>query len=692
MPCLVLGLMLPLKAAEPLEILGKVTLNTRDGVPQPGVKVVDDKGAASNTGKDGQFKMTVEKPAAGWVKLRLAREGQAAVNVLDLRQPVPKGAKLRFTAAIAPVQEVRDRADHYWTQELLGLRKTRGNLTDSGDSESEEALIRRYAEWLAALNPEALSEVWFQIFHDWTGGHFERARKGLDGIDFTTVKSADEALRLHHLSAAVAFTQNDIKAAVKAAEAAAATSPEDAFALLMQARLYNRSGELLKAGEVAERLLAKADAGPEVHAQVAHILALSAFKAGDMKLAIRHLGKTVEFYDQAATAGMTFAEERRIAQAKVTFALGIWQISQDSEKAQQSMASGLALHRKLAQKYPELNGEALGDALDGAANLQGVLRNLTEAITLLKEEADLYQKLAKGKPGLYLPLLARTLGRLGQFSLLQRMPDEALSRYEEALKVVMGLSQPSREEGHLPLVCSLFRGQGEALTKLSRFPDAEASFKQAVAFHQELRRISPGKLEHLAEQAVIWQKLAELYLAQGQSFAAAQSFASAGQICTLLVERGVESQRSAAFMCYKNVAAINHQAKQHQDALKYALLAVGHSEKIEAQSPVQHEALAEVELLTALLLGKEKKMEDGRSHALIAVRLYRGLAKKDSAAFSIRLGQALVTLSELGAKEDAEPLLQEAQKLLESHPDGPEASLLRESLRLLNSGKRSIEL
>lgn len=683
--CLILVTGPSLAKAEIADFSGTVTLNSLNGPPVAGTIVSSPGSPTSATGPKGRFsKIRPQAAPAQWLEVKAVKKGHGVVNALELRRPLPATGTRTVNVILAVTSEVSDRAAQYWKQQVHDRWHTSKGAPRMTGGEGEvplNSLAASYGEWLSALLPKDLGLRWSRAFRQWLENKPGPALDELPLNIVTAEADSEERLRLQHLRLIILLGQADIRPALAEAEQAAAAHPQSGLIKLTLAHLQTLAKNPDAAQKTFESLAIQPGVPPLMclHAQFG--LAEIHFSKGRNEKVRDHFQQAAAVYAGASASKLYYAERSGLATAKMNLSMALWQLKPDSASLSPILNDALTLHRQNYALYPDLHVLALSDALDTAAGILTVQKDYAQAETLFLERADLHRKQAGTRPALHLPLLAKTLERLSKVAQIQSRHDLVIQYATEAFEVLSGLSQPREAEGHLPLAAQVLARMGDAFFATQRYTDAQNAYTQAAPLYQDLVRISPGTAAYRKELAMTLEKLAHSHLESEELFAAAQAYARAGELHGRLVAQGDAAHVPNAFFCFKNVTGLLHKAGQNKKALVFGLLALQLAKKIEDGHPELHVMLAEISMSTSLLLAKENRQAEALPNIRLTIRLYRAAREKTPDRHAIRLGIALLTLSQLLDKKDAGPLLDEAEALLQQDPGNPEADVLRQSLR-----------
>lgn len=686
--CLALSLMGTARGQSTIvEVNGRISLRNVDGPTLAGVDLRAGGEAAVTTGEDGRFRgLKVAVTKEGWIELRAEKAGYGVVNALDLRRPWPSPLGHSFQIVMAPEAEVRDRAALHWRAQLLQRHK-RSQPKAGTDDDEKTPQVASYGEWLAAVPMEEPSHAWFRALNLILAGKPGEAVKALGPVE------EPEKLRRQHLRVIAALVMGDEKAARMELEAAVAGDAPDAWAQLMLGHWLMEAGEADATAKTLDQLANGKDAPLPLRARAVTGLGVLRINAGELPAAGRLFERADLMYEEAAKSGeLTFADEGRWASLQDNLVVVALQVDNLPAKARQQLDPLLARNRALLARLPDAHEKPFVEALELAANVRTALKDYAEAAALIQERVAFHTERAKSKPGEHLHQKAQAVEKLGDLALLQNDVKGALSRYMDAVEIVMGLSQPRESEGHLPLLCGLLRKQGGLLLKLGKPAEAKTALQQAVSLHQELNRVRPDHVPHQMERALALQDLGNGCLALEETFAAAQAYLAAGQLNNRLVAGGVEAHRTRAFVCLKNVSAITQKTGHTKESMSHALEALKHAERIEADHPDQHADLAEVSLLAGVWVLREGEKAEAKAHLDRTVRLYRRLAKDDLTGYAVRLGLALCAEAQMLDADEAGKRLTESEALLSKNPEDAQAELLRQTLRLARKERGDVNL
>jgi len=677
-----------------VEISGRVSLGRVDGPPEAGVTLSGTNEAMVTTGEDGRFRgLKVNVSKDGWIELKAGKAGQGVVNELDLRRPWPSPLGRSFQIVMAPEAEVKDRAVVHWRAQLLqALKRSRpkGGTAEEGELPGA-SLLASYSEWLAAIPKEKPSRAWFSALNALNALMAGKAGEAVKALDPTS--EPEEMLRRQHLRTIVALTMRDEKATRKPIAALVAGAAPDAWAQLIWGHLLVDAGETESAAQVLDALARRKDVPASTRARALIGLSVLRRKAGDMAATMRLLEQADAIFEEEAKSGaLSFADEARWASLKGNLVIGALEVEKLPTKARQQLDPMMKQHRALMARLPDVHEKAFVEALQLAFNIRGALKDYTEAEALIQERVSLHTERAKSKPGEHLHQKAEALEQLGDLAMFRKDHERARAHYTDAVEIVMGLSQPRESEGHLPMLCLLLRKQGALQFEAGKLAEAKAALQQAASLHQELDRVRPNHSPHMIERAQCLQVLGNAYMALDETFAAAQTYLAAGQLNNRLVKGGVEAHRARAFVCLKNVSAITRNNGHTKEAMAYALEALKHAERIEADHPDKHADLAEVSMVVGAQMLQEGSKAEAKPHLERAVRLYRRLVTTDPAGYAIRLGLALCAEAQMLDAEQAGKRLSEAEALVNRNPTDGQADFLRQVLRLARKERGEVNL
>lgn len=674
-----------------VEVSGRVTLKSADGPAVTGVDLSGGEGATVTTGEDGRFRgLKLAVPQDSWIEMQARKEGYRVVNDLDLRRPWPSPVGRSFQIVMAAEAEVRDRAVQYWRAQLVRRLKPSQpkGLTADDEDLPGASLLASYGEWLAAIPKEKPSRAWFLALNLLLAGKQSEAVKVLG-----PTQEPDETQRRRHLRAIVALTMGDEKAARKELEAAVAGTMPDAWAQMILGHLLVDAGEAETAVPLLDALTNRNDIPATMRARAVLGLAHLRMKAGDLAATVRLFAQADAMFEAEVKSGaLPFADEARWASLKGNLVVSALQVEKDPAKTRQQLEPLMKRHRALLARLPDVHENAFVEALELAANVRTALKDYAEAVAFIQERVAFHSEHAKAKPAEHLHQKAQAMEQWGDLAMLQKDFAGAVAHYTEAVKIVMTLSQSRVSEGHLPLLCGLLRKQGALLMKSGKAAEAKTALQQGVSLHQELNRVRPDHVPHMIERALSLQDLGNACLALEETFAAAQAYLAAGQLNNRLVAGGVEAHRTRAFVCLKNVSAITQKTGHTKESMAHALEALKHAERIEADHPDQHPALAEVAMLAGVWVFREGAKAEAKLHLERAVRLYRLLATKDLPGYAVRLGLALCAEAQMSDTEQADKRLTEAEELLSRNPKDGQAELLRQTLRLARKERGELNL
>lgn len=683
--CLVLITGPSFTKAETAEFSGTVTLHSLNGPPVAGTLVSAPGSPSSVTGPKGRFsKIRPQASPAQWLEVKAVKIDHGVVNALDLRRPLPVTGPRTLNVILAATGEVSDRAAQHWKQQVherWHTPKGAPRVTADEIEKPLKSLAACYGEWLSGLSPNDLSLRWSRAFRQWMDNMPGQALGELPLSVLTAEADPEESLRMQHLRLMILLSLGKLKPAAAEAEQAAATHPQSGLIKFTLAHLQARAKNSAAAQKTFESLALQPEIPPLLRLRSLSSLAEIHFSEGSYEKVIVHFQQAVAVYANASTKNLSYTERGGLATAKMNLSMALWQLQPDSADLRPHLNDALALHRQSYALYPDLHAMFLSDALDTAASITTLQKVYSQAETLFLERADLHRTQAQTQPAQHLPLLAKTLERLSKVAQIQSRHDLVIQYATEAFEVLGSLSQPREAEGHLPLAAQVLARMGDAHFATQNYTEAQSAYKKAAPLYQELVRISPGTAAHHKELAMTWEKLAHSHFESKELFAATQAYARAGELHSRLVTQGDETHVPNAFHCLNNVTGLLFNAKQHKEALRSGLLTLQLAEKIESRHPELHVMLAEISMSTSLLLAKEDRKAEAIPLMHQAIRLYRAAREKTPAQHAVRLGIALVTLSEFVDKKEAGPLLDEAEALLQDDQQGPEADALRESLR-----------
>jgi tetratricopeptide (TPR) repeat protein len=125
-------------------------------------------------------------------------------------------------------------------------------------------------------------------------------------------------------------------------------------------------------------------------------------------------------------------------------------------EARQAFEEALKIHRKLAQKNPDVYLPDVAMTLNNLGVLHLNENRMTEARQAYEESLKIRRKLAEKNPDVYLPKVAVTLNNLGNLHLAEKRMADARAAYEEALSLSIYRTfaevAPATYEPHVRLV------------------------------------------------------------------------------------------------------------------------------------------------------------------------------------------------------------------------------------------------
>jgi tetratricopeptide (TPR) repeat protein len=669
--------------AESLKIQGSVTLNHVEGKALEEVEVYADGIFKTVSDAKGEITTHYAPPAEGVIlEIHARKAGLTGINELEWQAIVASNPKARLQIVLSPENEATDRRDHYWTKRIREWLRVQNAPADSQDGLSNIAPL--YGQWLARCSSTTKDTQWLQALGDWGIKTPQHALKALSEKQNPKKISDEERLNRYYLRTLFHISRQDFKAALQETEITLKLRPKDAITRITQGWLKSLMGEVAEARTIMETISRDEEVTPDWQWVAMASTALIGKPGENVSATISLLEKADTFGWKQLTGNLPYVEKRRIVGMRIHLALGTHVAWQDTFLAYRLAMEGLEMQRTLFAQYPDLQLEDFSEALDAAASLSLINKQFGQAKTLWQERLKIHKDRTAERPAFHLPLQAKALAKLAKVASLQLKNQEVIDLCEEGIECLSSLSQPRNQEGHLPLVTTLLVLQGEALFRLEKYPDAQASFKKALGFYHELSQMQPAKVEYVQELASTLQKLAGSYLDNHEDGAAGQTYAQAGILYNRLVNSGHQQYVSPAFFCIKNAAALEHNAAHAKEAIALIQLGLKYADKIEDAHPERHEDLAELCLLGGIYLLKNQEKEQASTLLRRSIRLYRDVSTQRPLKTPTQLVVALLSFHEISdSPEQRAPLLEEAEKVLKGLPPSPQTMQLRESLDTL---------
>jgi tetratricopeptide (TPR) repeat protein len=350
------------------------------------------------------------------------------------------------------------------------------------------------------------------------------------------------------------------------------------------------------------------------------------------------------------------------------------------EEALIAIGEAAEIFRRLAAGRPAAFEPGLATSLTNlSADLLGLGRP-EEALAAAEEATDIHRRLATARPDAFEPDLATLLANLlAAMSRLAR-PEEDLAPAEEAAEIRRGLAAAFE-----PDLAGSLTNLSAILSELGRREEALAATEEATDIYRRLAAarpdaFEPGLATSLNNLSVIW-----LGLGRGEALAAAKE--------AVEIERRLAAARPAAFepdlaTSLGNLGLMLSGLGRREEALAAGREAAEIRRRLAAAWPAAFEPdLARSLTNLPALLGLGRR-EEALTAAAEAAEIYRRLAAARPAAFepglATSLGNLGLMLSGFGRWEEALAATEEAadiyRRLAAARPDAFEPDLAR-SLR-----------
>ncbi len=309
--------------------------------------------------------------------------------------------------------------------------------------------------------------------------------------------------------------------------------------LSRQAEEYLHQGELEKAGEILDKVLATEDKGTDRTAANHYNRALDYELQFQLPESLPHLKKAYqlatvnEASPEEVKYGREYAyvllreNEYSVAEPVLVAILGVARelAKTNPTEYQPALASilnnlgvlylyahrtkeGEAIFNEVLTTYRQLvktDPTSYQLELAGALNNIGLLydddRQYPEAEAAYKEALPIDEQLAKGNPATYQPFLADTLTDLGNLYEETNRLQEAEVVYQKALDIRRELAK-TNPAVYLPTVALTLNNLGLIYTDMKRPKEAEAAEQEAMSIYREVAKTNPGAYRPLMATAL----------------------------------------------------------------------------------------------------------------------------------------------------------------------------------------------
>ena len=325
----------------------------------------------------------------------------------------------------------------------------------------------------------------------------------------------------------------------------------------------------------------------------------------------------------------------------------------------------LYYQKALEQYRKEDNLPYVATTLNNLANLQYAQNEFADALSNYQEALKIYRELAKENPRSYLPYVATTLNNLANLQKAKNEFADALSNFQEALQIYQDLAKENLKS-YLPDLAQTLNNLANLQKAKNEFADALANYQEALKIYRELAKENPKS--YLLDLAQTLNNLGELYRINNQFDEALQNFQEALQIRRELAKENPRSYLPYVATTLNNLANLQKAKNEFAEALGNYEEALKIYRELANENPRSYLPDVAMTLNNLAVLQKAKnEFADALSNFQEALQIRRELANENPRTYKPDVATTLNNLAVLQKDKnefaDALSNFQEALKI-----------------------------